>query len=143
MGLQVCHVCSEATSKYKCPSCILQYCSLVCFKKHREIPCVKPVLSVEKPVLQEQNSEVSELLKERPIHVDQPAEVLQRVELESIVASSEIRDALKNEDLQRLISSIDNSVNASDDIDKAMGSDVFRIFADKVLSAANAAAIKQ
>ncbi|KAL9273475.1 hypothetical protein AKJ16_DCAP27730 [Drosera capensis] len=81
---------------------------------------------------------VSELLKERPIQVDQPAEVLQRVQLESIAASSEIRDALKNEDLQRLISSIDNSANASDDIDKAMGSDVFRIFADKVLSAANA-----
>ncbi|KAL9256097.1 hypothetical protein AKJ16_DCAP15830 [Drosera capensis] len=138
--------------------CKAESCSLLCFKKHkgvcpsvqiaefhREIPCVEPVLSEEKPVLQEQNpsTKVSELLKERPIQVDQPAEVLQRVQLESIAASSEIRDALKNEDLQRLISSIDNSANASDDIDKAMGSDVFRIFADKVLSAANASAIKR
>ncbi|KAG4982028.1 hypothetical protein JHK87_026777 [Glycine soja] len=42
MGPRQCQVCNEAQSKYKCPSCYLPYCSLVCFKKHKELPCVKP-----------------------------------------------------------------------------------------------------
>ncbi|KAG5514697.1 hypothetical protein RHGRI_035924 [Rhododendron griersonianum] len=37
-----CGVCDEAESKYKCPNCLIPYCSLVCFKKHKEVPCVKP-----------------------------------------------------------------------------------------------------
>ena len=39
-----CSVCSELTNKYKCPICSSPYCSLVCFKKHKEIPCVPKIL---------------------------------------------------------------------------------------------------
>ena len=34
-----CCVCNELTNKYKCPMCIRPYCSLICFKQHKEIPC--------------------------------------------------------------------------------------------------------
>nr|GMD69104.1 zinc finger HIT domain-containing protein 3 [Ipomoea batatas] len=35
MGPKKCGVCEEAQSKYKCPSCLIPYCSLTCFKKHK------------------------------------------------------------------------------------------------------------
>ncbi|XP_029688310.1 zinc finger HIT domain-containing protein 3-like isoform X2 [Takifugu rubripes] len=37
--MKVCDVCSEHTPKYRCPACNVRYCSLVCFKRHKEV-CV-------------------------------------------------------------------------------------------------------
>ncbi|GMH25857.1 hypothetical protein Nepgr_027700 [Nepenthes gracilis] len=130
MGPQECQVCTEAKSKYKCPSCRIPYCSLACFKKHKETPCATPTFPEEK-------STIVELRGERQIYVDEPCEVLQKDQLQSIASSSEIRDALKDEDLQKLICCIDGSSNAEDELAKAMEMDVFQIFTDKILSAAN------
>ncbi|MBA0677015.1 hypothetical protein Goari_018443, partial [Gossypium aridum] len=50
-------------------------------------------------------------------------------------SSNEVREALKDEHLQKLISDIDSSpdaLNVNDELDKAIGLDVFRIFSDKV-----------
>ncbi|XP_028557335.1 zinc finger HIT domain-containing protein 3 isoform X2 [Dendrobium catenatum] len=41
MASRQCQICQEAQFKYKCPSCLLPYCSLACFKKHKENPCQK------------------------------------------------------------------------------------------------------
>ncbi|XP_021767445.1 zinc finger HIT domain-containing protein 3-like [Chenopodium quinoa] len=166
MGPQQCKVCNDAKSKYKCPACLVPYCSLACFKKHKETPCAsvksvvsdeKPKTSIEtpcaasKPAVSDDEPKTSyaipvscdkipmipQTLTERPLFIDEPCEVLDKAKLESIVASSEIRDALKSEGLQKLICSIDDSPNALEELEKAMGEDVFRLFSDKVLSAAN------
>ncbi|KAL2556966.1 HIT-type Zinc finger family protein [Forsythia ovata] len=42
MAIKKCRVCDEAQSKYKCPTCLIPYCSVVCFKKHKVISCTKP-----------------------------------------------------------------------------------------------------
>ncbi|XP_019051817.1 PREDICTED: zinc finger HIT domain-containing protein 3 isoform X2 [Nelumbo nucifera] len=143
MGPRQCEVCKEAQSKYKCPSCLTPYCSLACFKKHKEIPCSKAV-----------TSEASEakpgpiLYPKRSYQVDDPSQVLQKVQLEAIVLSfsdihrwfkekvdsTEIRDALKNEELQKLIYQIDCSTDAENELDKAMEREDFRKFTDKILS---------
>lgn len=94
MGARKCLVCNEAVPKYKCPSCLVPYCSLACFKKHKEIPCAKPVSSEEKqkitsvkPVPVEEKLTSDPLLPEvRPCHVDKQKEFLQRSQLESIAA---------------------------------------------------------
>ncbi|XVE93233.1 hypothetical protein REPUB_Repub01dG0172800 [Reevesia pubescens] len=52
-------------------------------------------------------------------------------------SSSEIHEALKDEQLQKLISDIDRSPDAMNELDKAMGVDVFHIFSDKILSTIN------
>ncbi|XP_030927509.1 zinc finger HIT domain-containing protein 3 isoform X2 [Quercus lobata] len=132
MGPRKCEVCNEALSKYKCPSCLVPYCSLVCFKKHKEIPCAKPVSSEGKP------TPVLESLVERPLTAEQPGDVLQKLQLEAIASSSEIRDALKDGNLQKLIYNIDGSPDAENELDKAMGVEVFRTFTEKILSAASA-----
>ncbi|KAK6002388.1 hypothetical protein QM012_002026 [Aureobasidium pullulans] len=33
---EICGVCRQNESKYKCPSCQLRYCSIACFKQHKE-----------------------------------------------------------------------------------------------------------
>ncbi|KAI5202103.1 hypothetical protein E4T39_04910 [Aureobasidium subglaciale] len=33
---EVCGVCQQVESKYKCPSCQLRYCSIACYKQHKE-----------------------------------------------------------------------------------------------------------
>ncbi|KAK4582672.1 hypothetical protein RGQ29_025748 [Quercus rubra] len=132
MGPRKCEVCNEALSKYKCPSCLVPYCSLVCFKKHKEIPCAKPVSSEEK------STPVPESLVERPLTAEQPGDVLQKLQLEAIASSSEIRDALKDGNLQKLIYNIDGSPDAENELDKAMGVEEFRTFTEKILSAASA-----
>ncbi|XP_042971592.1 uncharacterized protein LOC122303732 isoform X11 [Carya illinoinensis] len=71
-------------------------CSVVCFKKHKEIPCAKPV-----------SSEAS---------------------------SGEIRDALKDENLQKIIRNIDCSPDAENELEKAMGVEAFCMFTDKLFS---------
>eukprot|EP01134_Creolimax_fragrantissima_P005191 CFRG5191T1 len=37
---ELCGVCNQSLSKYKCPKCEIRYCSIPCFKKHKETPCV-------------------------------------------------------------------------------------------------------
>ncbi|WJX18320.1 hypothetical protein P8452_08128 [Trifolium repens] len=145
MGPKQCQICLKAQSKYKCPKCYLLYCSLPCFKKHKELPCVNPTSSeakttvlesvVEKPSVV--NNTVLEALVDRPLAVDKNAEVLQQSQLEAIASSSEIRDALNDKTLQELIFRIDCSPNAENELDKAMAEDAFHLFADKILSTIN------
>ncbi|XP_057540026.1 uncharacterized protein LOC130818020 isoform X2 [Amaranthus tricolor] len=130
MGPQQCKVCNEAKSKYKCPTCLMPYCSLVCYKKHKETSHTAPVSGDKKPT-------PPQVLAERPLHIVKPCEVLEKAKLESIAASEEVRDALKNEDLQKLICSIDNAPKALEELEKAMGVEAFRILSDKVLSLVN------
>ncbi|XP_048138809.1 zinc finger HIT domain-containing protein 3 isoform X2 [Rhodamnia argentea] len=79
MGTRQCRVCNEAQSKYKCPSCLVPYCSLACFKRHKEAPCVKPVST-------DHHNEASsqELPVDRPFNIDGPHDVVQQGQLESL-----------------------------------------------------------
>lgn len=145
MGPKQCQICHKAQSKYKCPKCYLLYCSLACFKKHKELPCVNPTPSetktaaleslVEKPSVVD--NAVVEALVEKPLVVDKTGEVLQQFQLEAIASSSEIRDALNDKALQELICQIDCSPIAEIELDKAMADEAFRLFTDKILSTIN------
>ncbi|KAL1216309.1 hypothetical protein V5N11_026787 [Cardamine amara subsp. amara] len=155
--VQTCEICKKVVSKYKCPSCLLPYCSLACFKNHKETPCAKPSgesgpssteekpasqakdVPVEKPVLVEaaNDTKLKVSAKEgpmaRPIVVEEENYVLEKAQFEAIASSSEIREALKDEALQKLIFSIDSSSNSSKELDEAMGTEAFREFTDKIL----------
>ncbi|KVH94207.1 zinc finger HIT domain-containing protein 3 [Cynara cardunculus var. scolymus] len=129
-----CKVCEEAESKYKCPACLIPYCSLVCFKKHKEISCVKPVPAPE-------NDTTSTILPpvdvDRACYVDDISDVLPHSQLECIALSNEIRDAMKGKELQELIRNIDCSADAEAELDKAMKQEEFRLFTEKILRMVN------
>ncbi|XP_009788871.1 uncharacterized protein LOC107817311 [Nicotiana tabacum] len=133
MGPKNCKVCDDAQSKYKCPNCFIPYCSLVCFKKHKEIFCVKPEPELE-PSSVEKLASAPGSHVEKPIYIDEQSEVLNQSRLESIASSNEIREAIRNKELQNLICSIDSSMDAEAELDKAMDKEEFRIFSEKILS---------
>ncbi|KAG8078377.1 hypothetical protein GUJ93_ZPchr0007g4866 [Zizania palustris] len=56
MGGGSCEVCKEAPHKYKCPACLTPYCSVACFKNHKDNSCQRttPLEEVSKPSLQEE-----------------------------------------------------------------------------------------
>uniref|UniRef100_A0A1D1YUT3 Zinc finger HIT domain-containing protein 3 n=1 Tax=Anthurium amnicola TaxID=1678845 RepID=A0A1D1YUT3_9ARAE len=120
-----CGVCKAVASKYKCPSCLLPYCSMTCFKKHKEIPC---------EALPPSQKTVSVAFPKRPCQVDEESWVLRREQLQSLVNSHEIRDVLKNEELRNLICTIDCSEHPDDELEKAMKEQLLRGFTDQILS---------
>ncbi|KAH6558657.1 hypothetical protein KP509_1Z051800 [Ceratopteris richardii] len=69
MGPLKCKVCEDANSKYKCPTCLLPYCSLPCYKKHKETPCIKSEVAAESNAASEElrhmlkNPELQQLIK--------------------------------------------------------------------------------
>ncbi|CAL0321337.1 unnamed protein product [Lupinus luteus] len=131
MAPRQCQICNQAQSKYKCPSCYVLYCSLVCFKKHKESPCVKPPTSEAKTAV------VLESPVEKPLIVHKSSLVLKKSQLEAIASSSEIRDALNDKALEDLIRRIDSSPNAENELEKAMADEAFHLFTEKVLSTIN------
>ncbi|CAN8230125.1 unnamed protein product [Cochlearia groenlandica] len=153
---KTCEFCKKVVSKYKCPTCLVPYCSLVCFKQHKETPCAKPSPAEEKPaslakevqVCVDKANDVVEKAQQkdivaspakkipmaRPINVEEVKYVLEKTQLEAIASCSEIREALKDEALQKLILSIDSSSNPLQELDEAMGVESFRLLTDKILS---------
>ncbi|PNY13613.1 HIT zinc finger protein, partial [Trifolium pratense] len=115
-------------------------CSLPCFKKHKELPCVNPTSSevkttvlesvVEKPSVID--NAMLEALVANPLAVDKK-DVLEQSQLEALASSSEIRDALNDKALQELICGIACSPNAENELDKAMAEEAFQMFTDKVM----------
>ncbi|XP_068651258.1 uncharacterized protein [Aristolochia californica] len=169
MGPRQCEICKEAQSKYKCPSCLVPYCSLACFKKHKEIPCgqipsetkgpSEPIVEIPCAQTPSETKGPSELIVEIPCaqtpsetkgpselivapplpekrirEVEEQSWVLQKEQLESIALSAEIRDALKDEQLQKLICTISSSTDAENELEKSLKGETFRLFADKILS---------
>ncbi|XP_075507138.1 uncharacterized protein LOC142543646 [Primulina tabacum] len=133
MAPRKCEVCAEAQSKYKCPICVIPYCSVVCFKKHNEIPCKKLESPVEVKV--SEATAISPIVNdEKPLYVEEPSEVLQGVQLESIASSSEIRDAIKDEKLKKLICDIDSALDPEKELHKVMEMEEFRLFTEKILA---------
>lgn len=148
MAIKNCEVCDEARSKYKCPTCLIPYCSLVCFKLHKEIPCKKSESSpgekitatVKKESKEQRLQEIDlhsdpALHVQKPYYVGEPIEVLQKSQLLSIASSNEIHEGLKNEELRKLINNISRSSDAENELDKAMQSEEFRSLTEKILTA--------
>ncbi|KAL6007287.1 hypothetical protein ACLOJK_032784 [Asimina triloba] len=105
-------------------SCILTVClyAAVPFRASRS---TKPAPVETNPALV--------LHRERSYEVDEESWVLQKAKFESIATSNEIRDALKDEELQKLVCKIDCSPDAENELDKAMQLEAFRVFTDKVI----------
>ncbi|KAG8370863.1 hypothetical protein BUALT_Bualt13G0027600 [Buddleja alternifolia] len=134
MGPKSCEICEEAQSKYKCPACLIPYCSLACYKKHKEIPCTKPESSSEEkvsPASAPSDGSAIAPSDEKPCYIDEPIEMLQNSQLQSIASSNEIRDLIKDKKLQKLIYDIDCSADAENELDEAMEEATFRLFAEK------------
>ncbi|XP_078440602.1 HIT-type Zinc finger family protein isoform X2 [Wolffia australiana] len=108
-------------------------CSLVCFKKHKEVPCkVAPITSekIDSP----STTGVSHASPKKSIHVREENWVLKKKQLQYLVNSRDIHDCLKSEEIRNLIKVIDNSETPEDELEKAMKETIFLGFTEKILS---------
>ncbi|KAJ4849389.1 hypothetical protein Tsubulata_033757 [Turnera subulata] len=71
-----------------------------------ENPCVKPASTDEKTNVLPADSQP---LVQRPLYVDEPGEVVSKLQLESVASSDDIRNALKDETLQKIIFNVNHS----------------------------------
>ncbi|XP_022062786.2 zinc finger HIT domain-containing protein 3 [Acanthochromis polyacanthus] len=130
--MQVCNVCSKQTPKYRCPACKIRYCSLGCYKRHKDtcLPAEKPPsLSPEaKDAVSTESWSVDDLLHEDDIIDKVP---LQRLQL--LGQSKELRDLLCNPHLRELLRSIDSADSKGDAMKAAMQEPLFVEFSDQCL----------
>ncbi|KAL6614233.1 hypothetical protein ACP70R_036503 [Stipagrostis hirtigluma subsp. patula] len=145
MGGGNCSVCKEAPSKYKCPSCRTPYllCSVTCFRSHKEESCQKtlPQEEISKSSLQEEattdatcpSKSPNRLCTTKALEVEDPSWLVDNNKLRSLAELNEIRDALRDAELQKMILMIDDSSEPEKELEKLMEGQAFRHFTDKIL----------
>mmetsp|Transcript_43124 Transcript_43124/g.82246 ORF Transcript_43124/g.82246 Transcript_43124/m.82246 type:complete len:145 (-) Transcript_43124:243-677(-) len=127
-GPAPCGVCAGPPSKYKCPICRLPYCSVPCFKNHKETPCSKPDAVKTAPPAQPKRK-FEEIDDEDDLGLR-----LSHAQLEALARHHHIRSCLRDDKLQRIIQEIDTAPDAERALDDAMAQSDFQEFCDKVLS---------
>ncbi|CAL1297779.1 unnamed protein product [Larinioides sclopetarius] len=113
----VCEVCKKNTSKYKCPVCLIKFCCVACFKKHKESDtCVKPEPVVEQKPFEEQPYEF------------ETEDTVKTEKLNLLRSDSDVRKDLENPHLRRMLEELNSSRNADMSIEKAMKEPLFSEF---------------
>ncbi|XP_070598691.1 zinc finger HIT domain-containing protein 3 [Erythrolamprus reginae] len=138
-GEGCCVVCGRKgrqAAKYRCPSCRERYCSVPCYKKHKEEcasrvdPAIQPAYS--SPIQREKLRK----LKGHPWSVedilteDDEDDRVPLQKLQLLKESEELRGILSNPHLRTLLLTIDQSKDKSGLLRKYMQEPVFVEFAD-------------
>ncbi|XDV21590.1 hypothetical protein PO909_026666 [Leuciscus waleckii] len=112
--MQLCGVCSEHVPKYRCPACRIRYCSVGCFKRHKD--------DAEQPWI------VEDLLDE-----DSHTDKVPLQKLQQLGDSEALKDLLRNPHLRQLMMSVDSAGNKAKAMKDAMQEPLFVEFADQCL----------
>ncbi|XP_068834567.1 zinc finger HIT domain-containing protein 3 isoform X2 [Capricornis sumatraensis] len=136
-GTAVCVVCLEKP-KYRCPSCRVPYCSLPCFRRHKEQckpaagPVEKKIRSAltaitQKPVENEDDDDdsVADFLDS-----DEEEDRVSLQNLKNLGESAALRSLLLNPHLRRLMVDLDQADDKAELMRACMREPLFVEFAD-------------
>ncbi|XP_066516972.1 zinc finger HIT domain-containing protein 3 [Hoplias malabaricus] len=136
--MQLCGVCNENVPKYKCPTCRIRYCSLGCFKKHKNDDSCQPVKETAPPVTTplpnvcqnkaEQPWTTDDLLDEESESDRVPLEKLRQ-----LGESEALMSMLQNPHLRQLMTMVDSAENKATAMKTAMQEPLFVELADQCL----------
>ncbi|XP_062844955.1 zinc finger HIT domain-containing protein 3 [Trichomycterus rosablanca] len=136
--MQLCGVCCEHTSKYKCPVCRIRYCSLGCFKKHKSDDSCQPVQTTELPTdkqipgssqrAAEETWAVDDLLDE-----DSRSDRVSLDKLQQLGESEALISLLRNPHLRNLMMTVDSAEDKAGAMKKAMQEPLFVELANQCL----------
>ncbi|XP_071093256.1 zinc finger HIT domain-containing protein 3-like [Haliotis cracherodii] len=131
-----CEVCTEGAAKYKCPQCVLKYCSVQCYKQHKETCVTKDASrkdsgseTLEKERIQEQKEE-GEL---SDVELETTEDKVERHLLEKLEESGELKTLLQNPHLRVMMSALVGADNPGKLMEEAMKEPIFTEFADECL----------
>ncbi|GAB6030247.1 Zinc finger HIT domain-containing protein 3 [Chamberlinius hualienensis] len=113
-----CEVCSTSEHKYKCPKCLIKYCSLACYKQHQGSNCVEKPPSVDK-----------EKVEPKPLQF-QSEDSVPLEKLEMLRHDKPLLTSLENPHLRQIMLNINSSSDPGVDLKKAMQEPIFTEFAD-------------
>nr|SVE85895.1 EOG090X0JQ4 [Daphnia pulicaria] len=111
-----CQICNLQLFKYKCPTCYIKYCSLLCFKAHKESPCEKP------------SSTPSETLAGECLPLTYKFPTTDTVpigKLQALVQSDELKECLSNPHVRDILKSLVQSQTPEASITEAMKEPIF------------------
>ncbi|KAI8512889.1 Zinc finger HIT domain-containing protein 3 [Branchiostoma belcheri] len=136
-----CEVCSEQPPKYRCPRCEVRYCSLTCFKLHKDNTCGereklvqerRRIQQSEAAAAEDAGAVAMEMWDDGMDEGDEEDRVpLDR--LQKLQDSEELRSLLCNPHLQRMIREVDSSDDPEVSMQRAMQEPIFVEFADQCL----------
>ncbi|XP_067008974.1 zinc finger HIT domain-containing protein 3 [Anabrus simplex] len=120
----MCEVCQSQLPKYKCPSCRIVYCSLGCWKSHKESSCSHQ---------RKENDEPNISIEKKEEYYFQTEDTVPIEKLQLLRESEGLRDILRNPHVRDMLSAIDSSPNPAAAMKAAMLEPIFVEFADKCL----------
>ncbi|XP_037605152.1 zinc finger HIT domain-containing protein 3 [Sebastes umbrosus] len=130
--MQLCRVCREQTPKYRCPACKIRYCSLVCYKRHKDT-CLPAEQSAPADPGATGSFNTETWSVEDLLHADDVTDKVPLQRLQLLGQSKELRDLLCNSHLRQLLSSIDSADSKDDAMKAAMQEPLFVEFSDRCL----------
>ncbi|XP_055625711.1 zinc finger HIT domain-containing protein 3 [Toxorhynchites rutilus septentrionalis] len=118
-----CVVCGADNQKYKCKTCAVHYCSVPCYKTHKETPCEPP--ATELPIVEDRQPQKTFLYT--------TVDTVDPEKLEQLRHSEQLNNLLYNPHLRRLLEEIDKAPDAMKAVRVAMMEPLFVEFADECL----------
>ncbi|XP_063225284.1 zinc finger HIT domain-containing protein 3 [Bacillus rossius redtenbacheri] len=120
-----CQICSNEESKYKCPSCLIAYCSVGCWTSHKTAKCV-----ARNGAARQANSAES-LSTAHYTHTTQDTVPVEKLRL--LEGSEGVRRLLKNPHLRDMLVAVEGSPEPAAALQTAMLEPLFVEFVDECL----------
>eukprot|EP00118_Oscarella_pearsei_P009741 m.56846 g.56846 ORF g.56846 m.56846 type:complete len:144 (+) comp34661_c0_seq6:17-448(+) len=127
-----CQICREKPWKYKCPVCVVRYCSVACFKSHKEDNC-KPAVPLNRKEDGELSSSDNEAVATLTTENIEEDDIVSVEKLHQLGQSKEIHEMLKNPHLRDILQSIYRSSNPEVELGDALDIPIATEFADECL----------
>lgn len=125
----ICNVCKSRDSRYRCPKCVIIYCSLNCFKEHKD-SC-----EVVQPVPDKTLSNTINQGSSKPIALseEEQDDFVSDDQLCSLKQSTHLRNLLCNRHLKDMLLEINSTENPDKVLQNAMKIPIFTEFVDECL----------
>lgn len=117
-----CVQCKQ-NSKYKCPVCREPYCSVICYKEHKKMPCSPPPAP---PKITNETKTIREY--DYPTEDTVPLEKLKLLE-----QSAELKQCLENPHVREILEMLDQSPHPDRLMQQYMTEPIFTEFVDACL----------
>ena len=131
----MCDVCKSVEKKYKCPLCGIFYCSLGCFKVHKEHSCTS---SVSQSSQEDGHQEaVMDTLGEDSSMLFPTQNTVPLEKLKLLGQSEKMKELLTNKHLRDFLAFLDTSEDKAMLMRKAMREPLFLEFVDVCLETLN------
>jgi hypothetical protein len=125
-AIKKCIICKKDNSKYKCPNCKNNYCSINCFNEHKKI-CIRN---------EEKNNKIEDNLNSnKPLNLDEDEDIiLEKKDLEKLKENKKIMNMLKNNTLRKIIREIDSAKYKKRTLERMINNDKnFKEFVQDIL----------